>query len=400
MFGLREGAGWGLSALCLALLLPGCRDSTEFGPADPLVGAGEELPRQLTWSPEDDRAPTWSPDGQEVYYDTHGLYPFAETPGLLMRVPVEGATAEPLLPELQFPSAARSWLTSVEVSPDGSRLAYVEMETITDGDLCSGPNQVVCEPATIDHRGPRLRTIRYRVGSVEGGGAEEGDPSLRIRFAGQTELEPSREVQPPGLTRRFEVELYPFHVLFNGERAYIFRPSWAQDGRKLAVSTGLELGIWEIASDTFRTIPGTDDGVHAAWSPDGEWIAYTELERGEPFHTTCRYINPLGTPCQQFRTVYPVAGRRVVLVRPDGSEIRELGEGYHPAWTPDSERLVFRRGDELVVAAIGGGDPMPIPGTEGGIEPKVSPDGHLVAFARTTGSSDADIWVAALPGAP
>lgn len=53
------------------------------------------------------------------------------------------------------------------------------------------------------------------------------------------------------------------------------------------------------------------------WSPDGRWLAFS---RGEF-----------------------AALSEVYVMRPDGSELRKVADGFSPSWSPDGQRLVFAR---------------------------------------------------------
>jgi hypothetical protein len=113
----------------------------------------------------------------------------------------------------------------------------------------------------------------------------------------------------------------------------------------------------------------------------------------------CTHVVPLGPVCAQERTEYPILDRIVTLVRPDGSDLREVGSGDDPAWHPDATGLVYRRDGRLWISSLDGSGTVEIPGTEGGREPAVSPDGRSVAFARIDpGVMTHDIWVVELPG--
>lgn len=162
------------------------------------------------------------------------------------------------------------------------------------------------------------------------------------------------------------------------------------------LSDGLRLLIWRPGDTEATPIPGTDDGVHPAWSPDGEWIAYTYLERGASRAFECSCVDLLGTVVRQERAVFDIEARVIRLTRPDGSERIDLTEGEEPAWTPDGSTLVFRANDQLWRIGRDGSGLAPIPGTAGGREPAVSPDGRLLAFARRAENGMHDIWVVSL----
>ncbi len=236
---------------------------------------------------------------------------------------------------------------------------------------------------------PRLAEIRLRVAPPD---ARPGEGrNLPVEMAGLAEL-PASE----GLTS-YAVSMHPFQTLFHLEGSAVFRPSWSPTGDRLVFSDGLRLWIWSVDRGDPIPIPATADGVHAAWSPDGEWIAFTRLVRGEPVSLECVHSVPLGPVCRQERVEYPIERRVVTVVRPDGSEVREVGAGDDPAWLPGSQRLVFRRDGSLWTAGRDGSDAAPLTGTEGGREPAPSPDGTMVVFARIDPRfMTHDLWVVAL----
>jgi WD40-like Beta Propeller Repeat len=108
-----------------------------------------------------------------------------------------------------------------------------------------------------------------------------------------------------------------------------YDPSWSPDGSAIMFSRYLaepnETDLWLIAPDGSnlrRMLPEDQywEWRHsAAWSPDGRFIAYV--------HHTVEF------------------GRRVVVSRPDGSDLRFVGHGPQdddPAWAPDGTQLVVR----------------------------------------------------------
>ena len=386
---MRPGAWMALGALWAFA----CREATS-----PFVSVDRPSievtgPLQLTFSGLDERSPVWlGPDS--LAYAAEGAAPFAQSPGVLMKIAATGGAAEPLLPALQFPGGASHWLASPAPSPDGVRAAYVEMWAVADEDLCPAAI-VVCAPSGAPRVSARLAEIRLHLMDREGRGSPAPARSLAVSLEGR-EFVPLRG--DPFLPGYFRIRYYPFQRLFHEENPPLFRPSWDPGGTRVAFSDGLRVLLWDLASPQPDTVPGTDGGVAPAWSPNGEWIAFTRLVRGDSAAASCTHSGFLGPVCRQERVDYELAERRIALARPDGSETRELGRGEEPAWTPDSSRLVFRRDGRLWTLSVEGAAATPIPDTERGREPAVSPDGSRLAYVRLLSGGKHDLWVVPLAG--
>jgi len=103
--------------------------------------------------------------------------------------------------------------------------------------------------------------------------------------------------------------------------------------------------------------------------------------------------------CFEERVLYTTAPSRIVTVRPDGSGREVVADGRDPAWAPDGS-LYFSAADDfgpISRIGAGGGEPIPLAGTEGGREPAISPDGNWLAFSRApTRAGARDIYIVRL----
>ena len=111
-----------------------------------------------------------------------------------------------------------------------------------------------------------------------------------------------------------------------------------------------------------------------AWSPDGQWIAFTS-SRG---------------------TAGPGRGS-IWIMRADGSQKRQLtvhpdnGFDLSPSWSPDGQRIAFQRGGvAMVTVATGEVTDLGLPGTSA--HPSWSPDGRHIAFAWRPSEPGSGVW--------
>lgn len=87
-----------------------------------------------------------------------------------------------------------------------------------------------------------------------------------------------------------------------------------------------------------------------------------------------------------------VADRTELLtVDANGGQLRRIpGVREQPSWSADGNTIAFAKSSgrkshrriDIYLANVDGSDPRRIPGTRGGFDPVLSPDGHTLAFAR------------------
>jgi hypothetical protein len=111
-----------------------------------------------------------------------------------------------------------------------------------------------------------------------------------------------------------------------------------------------------------------------AWSPDGQWIAFTS-SRG---------------------TAGPGRGS-IWIMRADGSAKRQLtvhpdnGFDLSPSWSPDGQHIAFQRGGiSIVTVATGEVTNLGLPGQP--TQPSWSPDGRHIAFAWRPTEPGSGVW--------
>ncbi|HSK17999.1 MAG TPA: hypothetical protein VK912_02590 [Longimicrobiales bacterium] len=377
------------ASLLLAFAMAGCRDGVQPFNPDGRVITGDAY--ALTFGYGQDADPRWSPSGDTVLYHTTQFGGVPQVSGVVLAVPASGGAAVPILPDLQQPGGRP--LVTPAYSPDGDRIAYMDLMNVDVPRTCSRtdrlPDGEEALPRCVSIQ-PLLDSARLRVRRIGDRHSVALDPAISVRFPGPDPVQIAAGDGP------WYEQFFPFQARHRTEHALLFRPSWAPDGERIAFSDGLSIRIWNVDGHTLEPVPGTQDGVSVAWSPDGAWLAFTVLPRGDSVTYQCACPAGPGNTEFAYRTAYAAGPGILVIIRPDGSERLELGEGEDPAWSPDGSSIYVRRGDAIVRVPRSGGAATPVAGTDRGRSPAVSPDGGRLAFSRRKPSDltlDYDIWV-------
>lgn len=253
----------------LLALLAGCQGG--YGP-----------PRELT---SIDLHPAVSPDGQWLVYTRYG----ADLPAGFYRQRIGESGAELLLGDW----AEADW------HPDGRTLVLGVGQAIYRYDLAT---RALTPLAASGHDiapawSPDGRTIAF----ASNGGDGSHPPDLWLMQA------------DGGATRR---------VPLPGPRDELSYVDWAPSGDRLVGPSARGLFITDtLGRDTVYLPTRSTFQADPAWSPTGEWIAYS-------------------TAGAEYGDIW--------LVRPDGTDNHRLiRQAAHPAWFPDGERLAVVRPGEL-----------------------------------------------------
>lgn len=158
-----------------------------------------------------------------------------------------------------------------------------------------------------------------------------------------------------------------------------FDPAWSPDGRKIAYASSTdgdpEIKVLDLAScinqvgscdSTARQITNnTATDWNPAWSPDGQWIAFSSNRDGH---------------------------FDIYMMRPDGSDVRRLTTGdadaFSPRWSPDGTQIAFHvqegNSSDLYIVSAAGGAPRQITSGAGlDLWPDWSPDGTKLVYTST-----------------
>ena len=341
--------------------------------------------RRLTFNPGEDVDPVFL-SNDSVMYAAESFPGIPGGRGLLVVTSIHGGAARLLLADVQGQTAlGPRWLAQPARSPFLDRLAFIEVASIATPLTVTG-----AEPCPV--REPLLDSLVLRILTTPSAGPlSPTDPARAVRLEGRDPR------QKAGLTGPWETGLHPFQATFLQDRKLPLHPSWSRDGVRIVFSDGLGLHLWNGNSAIAPVaLAGTSDGVSPSWSPDGEWIAFTRLVRGEATRAACA-VSAGNTTQTQNRTGWDITARRLELIRPDGNGTRTLGEGEDPAWSADSRTIFVRRAGAIWAVPLDGNAPTLVPGTEGGRQPAVAPDSRHLVFVRPGSNPDThDVWVVRL----
>lgn len=216
-------------------------------------------------------------------------------------------------------------------------------------------------------------------------------------------------------------------------------PSWSTDGRNLSFSGPRYHGIFAIPADggPVERLAGDDiPSFRQRWLGSGQLlvpqrphkpallvssgIAVEDGDRGEPVfamrddiyvrhsrgdrrltHGNDRFFDPVLSP-DGAQAAFVGLETGIWIASVEGDDLRCLGPGTHPTWSPDGRWLLYERTDDdghqitdsdLMAHAVDSTTTLQLTDTPDAIEmhPSVSPDGTRLAFVR-----DGAIWIGGL----
>lgn len=233
-----------------------------------------------------DEAPTWSLDGGRIAYAHIELEPSREgayPTGLYVLELTSGARALVALGDANNPD----W------SPDGERLAFASGDIYTIRPDGSDVRQVTAHGSAFSPRySPDGATLSY--------GRSGTQQEVGLWFVHL----------PDSISTRFGFGAPPADWAPNGQDVVYEGPQGdAEGGNQIWIANTMGVKATQLSFNSSST------NRDPAWSPDGQWIAWTSHDQ-------------------------------IRLIRPDGSEDRGIPNlprhASRPSWSPDSERIAFQ----------------------------------------------------------
>lgn len=246
--------------------------------------------RRLTTSEDVEYGLAWAPDGQYLYFVKYG-----EGDQNIWRMRPDGSGVERLTSGPQ----ARNLN---DISPDGKRMLINSKRETAKGDTYS-----------MDLDGKNVR--RLTDNDFFEAGADYSPDGTTIAISIQ--IVPALDGKGTG-----NAELYLLDAdgkelkrLTNSDSTFEALPAFSPDGKRLAYHAcsgdGCALMLMDLATGkSVNLTKGDPDSRWPRWSPDGRWIAYTRMEKG---NTDVWIIRPDGS------------GKRPWIASPGRDEIAVFG---------------------------------------------------------------------------
>jgi Tol biopolymer transport system component len=363
---------------------------------------GTETPLRLTTDPNQDDSPVWSPDGRSIAFYRH-----SEQEDGIYVVPALGGPER----KLHTPSLGAAWFESLDWSPDGKYLAYV--------DRCNDQQAPTIFILAVDNPDDQ-RALSASVGQEADFGPAFSPDGKTVAF---TRLA-SGIARDLFLVRTAGGE--PKRLTF--DNAPMGAASWTPDGAYLIYSSdrfGGSRRLWKVSASGGQPEPlsvGQGGAQSPAISSDGRRLAYTQVEYNI---NIWRYEIPRssGRSAPPTKLIASTGVNVVAQYSPDGKQIafqssrsgsmeiwvcdsggskpRQLTFFGGPAagtprWSPDSRELVFDATPEghgaIYTLSVEGGRPRLLVSDASQLgAPSWSQDGKWIYFgSNKTGASQ--VW--------
>ena len=170
-------------------------------------------------------------------------------------------------------------------------------------------------------------------------------------------------------------------------------PQWSADGHAvfLPQPDGMQVFARATPGDPLRPVEATSPSFVVEGTTLSAVRAQADGARTEALLGDRRVLNVVASPDRE-RVAFEIMGGDLHVMNADGSNLRNLGPGHRPTWSPDGQWIAFMRteddgeqftaSDLFAVRADGSGETVALTRTTDRLEmnPSWSPDGSAIAF--------------------
>lgn len=357
------------------------------------VDAAGGTPKQLTSGSGYNGDPTFKPDGSGI-----GFWRSPGTGSTLYQMDLDGGSMA------KIPGGSSNEQYNPAYSPDGTKVAYIELAGGQFGDLFvrntdgSGTPLRLTSNDTFD-TSPAWSCDGKRIIFSSGATADGNSDLFTIKPDGS------------GLTNLTKTSWHETD------------PEFSPDGTKVAFASN-QHGDWDImvmkadgsnADNPLHLTTSSADELTPSWSPDGTKLAFTS-NRGNVNNPQV-YTMSATTPDSETKllTTDPVSGgldwgpalptTYIYTMKTDGTDPQKVTlpiTGGRPAWSPDASRIAFVDAGRIFTIMPDGRGLAQLTAAHNGTarddEPSYSPDGKVVAFTAYDAQGRSSIYTVNVDG--
>jgi eukaryotic-like serine/threonine-protein kinase len=368
------------------------------------IPASGGQPKVVTSDPAFDWNPTWSPDGQYLYFSSDRSGSFNlwrvrvdERSGKVLGAPEQVTTPSPFVAHPGFSSDGHHLVyASLDITNNIQKAAFDPLAAKVQGSpqwITRGPQLWTVPDLSPDATQvafiPNREPTDIFVSNTDGTGRRQmtndrtrdwnprwsPDGTVLAFQSQRTGSFQIWSIRPDGSDLR-QLTDYAGSLSF---------PTWAPDGKRIAANVADGVVIFDPTKPWNSQTPERIRGPFRvlAWSPDGKWLAGFEV------------VSPIDKS--------PMGVGLVVAVHSfETHQTESVGDfwGGPISWLNDSRRLLFERAGKLLIVDVPSKETRELYAVAGEMvgSPRLSSDNRTICFE--IGHAEGDVWMATLPDNP